>query len=61
MIIKKEKVNKLSKYHIIYPSKLNSNVIGPGITRKTCNLTQNRAQNDPLNCQIKAFHSTFQK
>ena len=30
--------------------------IGRKISKKTCHLTQNLAQNDPINVLIKAFH-----
>ena len=58
-LTKREKVMKLSKIYLIYESKLKSNDIGQRIRRKTCNTTQNCAQNDPINHRIKAIHSNF--
>ena len=58
-ITKRGKLTKIGKFKLIYASKLKSNVIGQNIRMKTCNLTLNHAQDDPINCQIKAFHSAM--
>ena len=52
-------MTKVCKIKLIYASKLKSNVKGKRIKKKTCNIAQNHAQNDPIYCRIKAFHSTF--
>ena len=54
-------MTKFQKIKLICASKLKSNVIRWKIMKKTCNPTQNRARNDPINHRIKAFHSTFEK
>ena len=46
---------KLSKIPLIYDSKLKSNDTQKKIKRKKHSLTQNYAQNDPTNLQIKGF------
>ena len=60
-IAKREKITKIHKIKIIYASKLKSNVTRQKITKKTNNLTQNDAWNDPINHQIKDFYSIFRK
>ena len=52
---------QVRKIKPIYASKVKSNVIGWEIKKKTHNLTQNCAENDPINGHIKAFYSAFQK
>ena len=59
MIVKREKIVKVHKIQLIYYSKLKYNIIGRKISKKTRNLTQNRARNDPIHWRVKAFHSAF--
>ena len=61
LISKREKITKFRKIKLIYASKSKSkpNVIGQKIRKQICSLTQNRAQNDSINCRIGAFHSEF--
>ena len=48
-------MTKIHKIKLIYASKLKSNIIGQKIKKKTCNLTQNHARNDPINSRTMAF------
>ena len=52
---------KFIKMWLIHCSKLKYNITRRKIMKKTCNVAQNRAQNDPIHCRIKAFHSAFWK
>ena len=49
------KTNIKSNINLIYDSKLKYNATGRKIRRKTRNLTQSRARNDPINHQIQDF------
>ena len=51
--MKREKTKIKSKIRLIYDLKLKYDVIEREIRRKTRLLTQNRAQNDPIDHQIK--------
>ena len=48
LISKREKMTQFYKIKLINASLLKSNVIGWKIRKKTHNLTQNHAQNDPI-------------
>ena len=54
LFIKRENI-KLSTIRLIYYSKLKSNTIRRKIKKKTRNLTQSCARNDPIDCRIKGF------
>ena len=54
-IVKREKYKIKYKINLIYDSKLQSNDAGQNIRRKTHNLTQDSARNDPIDRQIKGF------
>ena len=59
--MKRERMTNPTKINLIYELKLKCNAIGQRIKRKKRNLTQNFSQKDPINHQIKAFHSIFHK
>ena len=52
---KRDKTKIKSKINLIYDSKMKFDVIGREIRRKIQILTQDSAQNDPIDCQIRGF------
>ena len=53
--MRREKTKNKFKIILIYNSKLKDNDIGRKIRRKTHNLTQSHARNDPIDHRIEGF------
>ena len=61
LIPMREKMIEFHKIILIYASRLKFILIRLKIIKKTCNLTQHCARNDPINRRIKTFHFAFWK